>query len=434
MKNKKWKKILAAFIAVMMVLSFAPLVAFAEEGDMQEEETPQYILWYASNYTDGLKEILDFEGYHDPSEPITVLDPDSVGIGSDREGYKFLSWNTRRDGSGKTYLPGSTIMIDEETTLYAQWEHVTYSITLTADSASLSYNGQEQEVSGFSGVPDGLRVEGITASASGLDAGEYEMAFSGTPSVFDRQGNDVTKYAAISTVPGVFTIEPLPVMVEAHHYVKTEGQTDPEFNATVDGLVGSDEIGYALFRDKGEAPGIYDITVEVDDHDNYEAQAVHGTLEIKAVSAPAVTPEPSTPPADLEASMPPAEDNPQVDEELMEPSIGEEVPIVPAEAGISAAFVGEAGRKAKAFTADRNSNVPYETGGAQEEEETEFTAQKIGAAEDGAVVIYDMQIALADGERMHTDFNLQWGWLLLILAAVVVTGLIIKRHVDQTKA
>ena len=40
-----------------------------------------------------------------------------------REGYQFIGWNTYSDGSGKTYKPGQTVIVDVgENVLYAMWE------------------------------------------------------------------------------------------------------------------------------------------------------------------------------------------------------------------------------------------------------------------------------------------------------------------------
>lgn len=40
----------------------------------------------------------------------------------EREGYEFVAWNTRADGSGTTYEEGDTINTTENVTLYAFWE------------------------------------------------------------------------------------------------------------------------------------------------------------------------------------------------------------------------------------------------------------------------------------------------------------------------
>ena len=39
-----------------------------------------------------------------------------------KEGYEFINWNTKKDGSGITYEEESLINIDEDITLYAQWK------------------------------------------------------------------------------------------------------------------------------------------------------------------------------------------------------------------------------------------------------------------------------------------------------------------------
>lgn len=49
-----------------------------------------------------------------------VLEADGVTA----EGYRFLGWNTERDGSGKTYLPGDKIEVKSNVILYAQWEQI----------------------------------------------------------------------------------------------------------------------------------------------------------------------------------------------------------------------------------------------------------------------------------------------------------------------
>ena len=38
----------------------------------------------------------------------------------------FTSWNTRSDGTGTSYLPGTTFIVSEDSSLYAQWEASSY--------------------------------------------------------------------------------------------------------------------------------------------------------------------------------------------------------------------------------------------------------------------------------------------------------------------
>ena len=41
-----------------------------------------------------------------------------------KDGYTFVSWNTKPDGTGKTIQPGSTYNGKEGLTLYAQYEKI----------------------------------------------------------------------------------------------------------------------------------------------------------------------------------------------------------------------------------------------------------------------------------------------------------------------
>lgn len=61
-----------------------------------------------------------------------------------RDGYEFVGWNTKEDGTGTTYQPKDEIVIDEneiggqKVTLYAMWQKV---ITLTPEEDLTGYTG-----------------------------------------------------------------------------------------------------------------------------------------------------------------------------------------------------------------------------------------------------------------------------------------------------
>ena len=58
----------------------------------------------------------------------------------DRSGYTFTGWNTEPDGSGTAYAPDSSIVLTAPvTTLYAQWQRTTFTLSVykvDADSKS----------------------------------------------------------------------------------------------------------------------------------------------------------------------------------------------------------------------------------------------------------------------------------------------------------
>lgn len=63
-----------------------------------------------------------------------------------KKGCKFLGWNTKKDGSGKTYQPGDLYDVNQDggnTTLYAQWEKAKYTATVKLNGGS--YNGSTKD-------------------------------------------------------------------------------------------------------------------------------------------------------------------------------------------------------------------------------------------------------------------------------------------------
>lgn len=58
-----------------------------------------------------------------------------------KKGCKFLGWNTKEDGSGKTYQPGDLYNVNQDggnVTLYAQWEKAKYNINVKLDGGTLN--------------------------------------------------------------------------------------------------------------------------------------------------------------------------------------------------------------------------------------------------------------------------------------------------------
>ena len=64
-----------------------------------------------------------------------------------RSGFKFYNWNTKADGSGKTYKAGENVTESTPAKLYAQWKPTKYTVkfntnggTGTMKSQSIKYN------------------------------------------------------------------------------------------------------------------------------------------------------------------------------------------------------------------------------------------------------------------------------------------------------
>ena len=94
-------------------------------------------------------------------------------------------------------------------------------VELTANSDTVPYNGQEQEVSGFTGAPKDADFSEIKVGAKGTDVGIYTAAFAdGTVDTVDATG----KYIVTKAINGTLKITP----VETEVVVKIAGNTKTE--------------------------------------------------------------------------------------------------------------------------------------------------------------------------------------------------------------
>lgn len=76
------------------------------------------VLEYHSNGGDGLMTDLTFY----EKDTTVILQENSYT----KDGRKFLGWNTKASGWGKSYEDGAELTLDKDTTLYAQWEKTTF--------------------------------------------------------------------------------------------------------------------------------------------------------------------------------------------------------------------------------------------------------------------------------------------------------------------
>lgn len=94
-------------------------------------------------------------------------------------------------------------------------------VTLTANSDTATYDGNEHSVSGFTGAPVDADFRNITVGASGTDVGTYTAAFAdGTVDTVDATG----KYIVTKAINGTLKITP----VETEVVVKIAGKTKTE--------------------------------------------------------------------------------------------------------------------------------------------------------------------------------------------------------------
>lgn len=102
-------------------------------------------------------------------------------------------------------------------------------VELTANSKTETYDGTEKSVSGYTGAPEGVTFNGISASGSGTDVGEYDVTFAeGTLNTVDT----TEKYIVTKATPGKLTIKPVEVTVTIKGNTKTETYDGTEYTVT----------------------------------------------------------------------------------------------------------------------------------------------------------------------------------------------------------
>ena len=102
-------------------------------------------------------------------------------------------------------------------------------VELTANSDEVTYDGEEHSVSGFTGAPEGVTFNGISASGSGTDVGAYNVIFDGTPV---GKVDTTEKYIVTKATPGKLTIKPVEVTVTIKGNTKTETYDGTEYTVT----------------------------------------------------------------------------------------------------------------------------------------------------------------------------------------------------------
>lgn len=121
-------------------------------------------------------------------------------------------------------------------------------VTFTGESATKPYTGSEQEINGITedGLLEGHTYTGLTYSAKGKDADEYNGAFSGTVKIMNGNA-DVTGNYAVTKTPGKLTINPIetPIVITADSNEKEydgTALTDSGYTYTEGVLVSGDVL------------------------------------------------------------------------------------------------------------------------------------------------------------------------------------------------
>lgn len=209
-------------------------------------------------------------------------------VGSSANAFNYtLNEGTKADNYDIDRTEGKLTVTDRD-------ETEKYEITVTANSATETYDGTEKTVSGVTGTTPTndkgatFTVEGLSATVSGTDAGEYTNEVSGTPVVKDAAGNDVTSQFKVKTVNGKLVIDKRAVTIKPKDATKAyDGKPlkATEWEVVSGSFVDGQSIADPQYDGSQTVPGSSESSItwsyaEGTNADNYNITAAKGSLTV----------------------------------------------------------------------------------------------------------------------------------------------------------
>ena len=163
-------------------------------------------------------------------------------------------------------------------------------VTLTANSDTVTYDGKEHTVTGYTSAPEGVTFESVSASGSGTDANTYNVTFGNNP-----VGTYNNLYYVAAANPGTLTINKRSVTLTSETASKPYDGTPltrPTVTVGGDGFVEGEvtdirATGSVTYVSEGEVTNTITFTKGQKFKDsNYDITKDEGTLTITEASAP----------------------------------------------------------------------------------------------------------------------------------------------------
>ena len=138
-----------------------------------------------------------------------------------KTGYKFGSWNTKSDGSGKSYTNSDSIKVKEDINLYAQWieDSTVYVTSLTVKGSSNVQIGKTAQMTvdilplnaGSAGITWTVNNGNATIDSNGLLTGVASGAVTVTATAKDGSGKCGTKQITVGQTSVVVPVTSIAV-------------------------------------------------------------------------------------------------------------------------------------------------------------------------------------------------------------------------------
>ena len=225
---------------------------------------------------------------------VTLKNTSDLSYTAPGEDYYFAGWATSMEDAQKgnaKYAVGDKVRVnaDSSNDLYATWVKKTV-ITVTANSNTLQYNGEEQKVEGFTVVTAGYEVTGLKAEAKGTNFGTYDTVITGTATV-TKGGVDVTDKVIVNKINGKLTISKRDVTLtsgSASRVYNKESLTNKEVTVSGDGFAKDEGATYTVTGSQtevGESDNTFTYTLKEGTlASNYNITKKEGKLSITPVT------------------------------------------------------------------------------------------------------------------------------------------------------
>ncbi len=139
----------------------------------------------------------------------------------------------------------------------------------------------------------GVTVTLATTATAGSGVASYAITATGVAA---------TENYTVTYIPSLMTITPKPITLTIDSFTKVEGEADPDFTSTLEGIEDGDTLDYTVVReDDSEDVGTYALTATITPNANYTVAVTDGTLDITAAEVVIeeddvpLAPEPETP-------------------------------------------------------------------------------------------------------------------------------------------
>ena len=176
------------------------------------------------------------------------------------------------DGQGneaKTYekvlIPSNAVIVNTDVTTNYEIEYIPgdliispIPVTLTANSGTtVTYDGTEKTVSGYTCSVDGLTFDGVTAGVSATKAGTYEVTFAGV--TIDKTTDSTGYYMVNKTENGTLTINRKPLTITADSAsAECDGTALTKNSYTISELAKGDSVESVTITGSQNGPGSSD--------------------------------------------------------------------------------------------------------------------------------------------------------------------------------